>query len=145
MNLRPFHIAFPVRDLASTRYFYETVLGCSIGRASDQWIDFNLFGHQITAHLCLDQALPPSTNLVDGRAVPVQHWGVVLEMAQWYALAERLGHEGVRFVIEPCVRFRGEVGEQATMFFLDPNGHALEFKAFRHDDAIFASNPTEYV
>ncbi len=142
MVVRPFHVAFPVHDLAQTRHFYETVLGCSIGRTADRWIDFNLFGHQITAHLCprLDQDRVP-TNPVDGKAVPVQHWGVILDMADWEKLAASLKAQGVQFVIEPYVRFRGEVGEQATMFFLDPSGNALEFKAFQQDAAIFASEP----
>ncbi|WP_088892687.1 VOC family protein [Leptolyngbya ohadii] len=137
MSLRPFHVAFPVTDLEATRHFYETVLGCSVGRNSDRWIDFNLFGHQITAHLA-----PPnsgvSTNPVDGKSVPVQHWGVILEMQEWQALADRLRQQGIQFVIEPYIRFKGEIGEQATMFFLDPSGNALEFKAFADDRSIFA-------
>lgn len=139
MNIRPFHVAFPVTDLAATRHFYEQVLGCRVGRTSDRWIDFDLFGHQITAHLTAAPAEPPSTNAVDGKAVPVQHWGVILEMPAWEALAARLQAQGIEFVIAPYVRFQGEVGEQATLFFLDPSGNALEFKAFRHDAAIFAT------
>ncbi|MFM7426012.1 MAG: VOC family protein [Elainella sp.] len=140
MSIRPFHVAFPVRDLAQTRHFYESVLGCTVGRTADRWIDFNLFGHQITAHLCSDTPNPP-TNAVDGKAVPVQHWGVILEMAEWEKLAAALKAQGVKFVIEPYIRFKGEVGEQATMFLLDPSGNALEFKAFQQDAAIFASEP----
>lgn len=141
MSIRPFHVAFPVSDLAQTRQFYETVLGCTIGRTADHWIDFNLFGHQITAHLCPESAIDPPTNSVDGRAVPVQHWGVILEMAEWEKLAAALKSKGVEFVIEPYIRFKGEVGEQATLFLLDPSGNALEFKAFQQDAAIFAAEP----
>ncbi|WAL59129.1 VOC family protein [Thermocoleostomius sinensis] len=142
MVLRPFHLAFPVKDLVSTRQFYETVLGCSIGRSSDTWIDFNFFGHQTTAHLCPDVFDSIATNLVDGKPVPVQHWGVILDMEQWQALADRLRQHHVEFVIEPYRRFQGEVGEQATLFILDPSGNALEFKAFQHDASIFATYAT---
>jgi len=140
MPLRPFHVAFPVRDLAETRQFYETILGCSIGRTSDTWIDFNLFGHQITAHLAPDELSAPQTNAVDQKAVPVRHWGVILEMETWKTLATSLEGFGVKFEIKPYIRFRGEVGEQATLFLLDPSGNALEFKAFREDASIFAHN-----
>lgn len=139
MTIRPFHVAFPVRDLAATRHFYETILGCSVGRTADRWIDFNLFGHQITAHLQDEEAPAPPTNRVDGKSVPVQHWGVILEMPEWEKLAASLKAQGVEFVIEPYLRFKGEVGEQATMFLLDPSGNALEFKAFQQDEAIFAT------
>jgi uncharacterized protein len=139
MSVRPFHVAFPVKDLAETRYFYETILGCTIGRTSNQWIDFNLFGHQVTAHLCAEASEDTPTNSVDGKRVPVQHWGVILEMEEWTRLAESLKAKNIQFVIEPYLRFKGQVGEQATMFFLDPSGNALEFKAFQHDEAIFAS------
>lgn len=138
MTLRPFHVAFPVQDLAATRHFYESVLGCQVGRTAERWIDFDLFGHQITAHLCAEAGVLPS-NTVDGKQVPVQHWGVILEMADWERLAASLQAQQVQFVIEPYLRFKGEVGEQATMFFLDPSGNALEFKAFRQDESIFAS------
>lgn len=139
MSIRPFHLAFPVKDLATTRHFYETVLGCSIGRTADTWIDFNFFGHQITAHLSPTEIDVILTNLVDEKQVPVRHWGVILEMQQWQALSDRLQSQGIEFVIAPHIRFKGEVGEQATMFFLDPSGNALEFKAFQQDTAIFAS------
>lgn len=139
MSIRPFHLAFPVKDLAATRHFYETVLGCSIGRTADTWIDFNFFGHQITAHLSPTEFDAISTNVVDEKQVPVRHWGVILEMQQWQDLADRLQNQGIEFVIAPYIRFKGEVGEQATMFFLDPSGNALEFKAFQQDAAIFAS------
>lgn len=141
-SIRPFHLAFPVKDLSTTRQFYETVLGCTVGRTADRWIDFNLFGHQITAHLCPETTQPTlttPTNFVDGKSVPVQHWGVILQMTQWQQLADRLKRHQVQFVIEPYLRFQGEVGEQATMFLLDPSGNALEFKAFQNDSAIFAS------
>src|ERR1700731_3851913 len=133
MALTPFHIAFPVDDLDRARSFYGTTLGCSEGRSSDQWIDFDLFGHQIVAHL---KPAPPRSgdpahhNPVDGHDVPIPHFGVVLTMDKWEALAARLKAAGVQFVMEPSVRFKGQVGEQATMFFLDPAGNALEFKAF---------------
>ncbi len=135
----PFHIAFPVDDLAAARKFYGKTLGCPEGRSSDQWIDFDLFGHQIVAHL-KPQTDPGKLhhNPVDGHDVPVPHFGVVLPMEEWETLAERLKTAGVPFVIEPYVRFKGQVGEQATMFFLDPAGNALEFKAFADIGQLFA-------
>jgi uncharacterized protein len=139
MKIRPFHVAFPVKDLAETQAFYQQVLGCKVGRTAEKWIDFDLFGHQITAHLRPSALTSAPTNSVDGREVPVQHWGVILEMADWEALAARLTKHGVDFVVAPYIRFQGEVGEQATLFFLDPSGNALEFKAFKHDAAIFAT------
>jgi len=138
MTLTPFHIAFPVDDLAKAREFYGGLLGCPEGRSSDEWIDFDLFGHQIVAHLAPARPDQPHHNPVDGHDVPVPHFGVVLEMADWEALAERLKAAGTRFVIEPYVRFKGQVGEQATMFFLDPSGNALEFKAFADRGQLFA-------
>ena len=139
MSLRPFHLAFPVHDLAAARRFYGDLLGCREGRSSDHWIDFDLYGHQIVAHL--DAAMQPRAvhNAVDGHDVPVPHFGVVLTMRQWEDLAERLKGAGVSFGIEPYVRFKGQVGEQATMFFMDPSGNALEFKAFGDDSQIFAT------
>lgn len=139
-TLTPFHIAFPVDDLAVARHFYGTVLGCPEGRSSDQWIDFDLFGHQIVAHYKpRDPAAPGAHhNPVDGHDVPVPHFGVVLAPADWEALAERLKAAGVTFVIEPYTRFKGQVGEQSTMFFLDPAGNALEFKAFADLGQLFA-------
>jgi extradiol dioxygenase family protein len=135
---RPFHLAFPVHDLAAARTFYGAVLGCPEGRSSAQWIDFDLFGHQIVAHL--DPAAKPVTtsNDVDGHDVPVPHFGVVLTMEDWHALAARLEAAGVAFGIAPHIRFQGRVGEQATMFFRDPSGNALEFKAFADDAMVFA-------
>lgn len=136
--IRPFHLAFPVRDLAEARAFYGGTLGCSEGRHSDHWIDFDLYGHQIVAHLDPKAGEAQHANPVDGKAVPVPHFGVVLTMPAWQALADRLTTAGTDFVIEPHIRFKGEVGEQATMFFRDPSGNALEFKAFGDDAMIFA-------
>lgn len=137
--LTPFHIAFPVDDLEAARRFYGTTLGCAEGRSSSQWIDFDLFGHQIVAHLKPRQAADEAHhNPVDGHDVPVPHFGVVLTMEQWESLAARLRAAGTQFVIEPYIRFKGEVGEQATMFFLDPAGNALEFKAFADIGQLFA-------
>lgn len=138
MSLTPFHIAFPVDDLGAARRFYGETLGCPEGRSSDEWIDFNLFGHQIVAHRKPGMEGAAHHNAVDGHAVPVPHFGVVLTMPEWERLAERVRSAGVDFVIEPYVRFKGEVGEQATMFFLDPAGNALEFKAFADLGQIFA-------
>jgi extradiol dioxygenase family protein len=139
MTLTPFHIAFPVDDLAKARTFYGDVLGCPEGRSAPDWIDFDLFGHQIVAHLQPGAGRGPDhTNAVDGHDVPVPHFGVVLTMADWQALADRLTGAGTQFVIEPHIRFKGQVGEQATMFFLDPAGNALEFKAFADLGQLFA-------
>lgn len=143
-KLCPFHLAFPVRDLTETRDFYLNILGCREGRSSDRWIDFDLFGHQIVAHQIDDEAAATAdadtgVNAVDGHEVPVPHFGVVMDWQQWHEFAERLKGQGVSFVIEPHVRFPGEVGEQATMFFRDPSGNALEFKAFQDPEQLFAS------
>jgi extradiol dioxygenase family protein len=139
MTLRPFHLAFPVHDLAAARAFYGGVLGCTEGRASDEWIDFDLFGHQIVAHL--DPAATPVAvaNEVDGHHVPVPHFGVVLTPADWRALADRVEAAGIGFGIPPHTRFAGQAGEQSTMFFRDPSGNALEFKAFADDAMLFAT------
>ena len=139
MTLRPFHLAFPVHDLAAARGFYRDVLGCDEGRSSDHWIDFNFYGHQIVAHLDPQMTPRPIHNAVDGHDVPVPHFGIVLTMAQWEDLAERLRAAGTQFGIEPHIRFQGQVGEQATMFFTDPSGNALEFKAFADDGQLFAT------
>jgi uncharacterized protein len=133
-----FHLAFPVDDLGAAREFYGGVLGCEEGRSSERWIDFNLYGHQIVTHLAENGAGVKATNHVDADHVPVPHFGVVLPMDEWNALAEKLRSKGVQFVIEPKIRFAGEVGEQATMFFLDPSGNALEFKAFNDLSQVFA-------
>ncbi len=135
---RPFHLAFPVTSLAHARNFYGGLLGCPEGRSSSEWVDFDLYGHQIVAHLAPDEAGHRATSEVDGDAVPVRHFGVVLPMAEWQALADRLQAAGTRFVIEPHVRFKGQAGEQATMFFLDPCGNALEFKSFADLGQLFA-------
>ena len=129
MNLPPFHLAVPVSDLEASRAFYGGLLGCAEGRSAGRWIDFNFYGHQLVCHLVEGRAVTAS-NPVDGHEVPVPHFGLVLEMDQWQRLADRLRRENVEFVIEPCVRFAGQAGEQATMFLLDPCGNALEFKAF---------------
>jgi len=134
----PFHLAFPVTSLAKARAFYGSLLGCPEGRSSDEWVDFNLYGHQIVAHLAPEESGHRRTSAVDGDDVPVRHFGVVLSMDEWNALAARLRSEGVKFIIEPHIRFKGEVGEQATMFFLDPCGNALEFKAFADPSRLFA-------
>jgi len=138
MPLQPFHLAFPVDDLATARAFYGGLLGCPEGRSSPEWVDFDFFGHQIVAHLAPGEAGHRTTSAVDGDQVPVRHFGVVLTMPEWQALAERLKAAQVKFVIEPHVRFKGEVGEQATLFFLDPCGNALEFKAFADPSRLFA-------
>ncbi len=139
MQLTPFHLAFPVDDLEAARAFYGKILGCREGRSSAQWIDFDLFGHQIVTHLKPASSVPKAHhNPVDGHDVPIPHFGVVLPMDTWEALAGRLRQAGTTFIIEPYVRFKGEVGEQATMFFLDPAGNALEFKAFADIGQLFA-------
>ncbi len=136
--MTPFHLAFPVTDLVKTRVFYEDLLGCSVGRTSDRWIDFNFHGHQITAHLCESMPHEPASNPVDGQAVPIKHFGAILEWEDWQTLANKLQAAGTDFIIEPYIRFKGEVGEQATMFFLDPSGNAIEFKSFKDFAQIFA-------
>ncbi|MFI4965497.1 MAG: VOC family protein [Caulobacterales bacterium] len=138
MDIPRFHLAFPVRDLAEARAFYGELLGCPEGRASDAWVDFDFHGHQIVAHLAPDEVGHRSTSAVDGHDVPVRHFGAILKPAAWAALAERLIAAGTAFVIEPHTRFTGEAGEQSTMFFLDPSGNALEFKAFADDAMVFA-------
>ncbi len=133
-----FHLAFPVDDIAKARAFYGGLLGCPEGRSTAEWVDFDFYGHQIVAHLAPDEAGHRKTSAVDGDNVPVRHFGVILPMDQWSALSEKLKHAGVEFIIEPHVRFKGEVGEQATMFFLDPAGNALEIKSFADMGRIFA-------
>ncbi len=132
----PFHLAFPVDDLATAREFYAGVLGCKIGREADCWIDFNFYGHQITAHL-VESTGRTAVNLVDGDQVPVRHFGAILEWAEWQALAEKLKGEGIEFIIGPKIRFKGKPGEQRTFFIRDPSGNALEFKTFKAMDMIF--------
>ncbi|MDX1624968.1 MAG: VOC family protein [Wenzhouxiangellaceae bacterium] len=137
----PFHLALPVTDLAETRAFYVDVLGCPTGRESDRWVDLDFFGHQLVLHL-VDPADHPAaaTNPVDGHDVPAGHFGPVLDWAAWEAMAERLKHHGIDFVIEPCVRFEGRAGEQGTFFVSDPSGNHLEFKAFRDRSMLFATD-----
>ncbi|WP_397450771.1 VOC family protein [Pseudomonas sp. NA-150] len=140
MALTPFHLAIPVYDLAAARHFYGDVFGCSEGRSSDHWVDFNFFGHQLVIHYQAQSAAQEHalSNPVDGHDVPVPHFGVVLDWDQWEALADRLKSRETAFVIEPYIRFKGQVGEQATMFLLDPCGNALEFKAFKDIGQLFA-------
>ncbi len=138
MAVAPFHLAIPVDDLDKARAFYGDLLGCGEGRSSDHWIDWNFYGHQLVTHVAPDRLLPPVSNPVDGHDVPVPHFGVVLDMESWEALAARVRAAGIEFVIEPYVRFKGKPGEQATMFFYDPAGNALEFKAFADIGQLFA-------
>ena len=139
MTLRPFHLAFPVRDLAEARAFWGGVMGCPEGRSADQWIDFDFYGHQIVTHCVGEQAASDAgSNPVDGHGVPVPHFGIVLELADWQALAERLTAADTKFEIAPYIRFKGEPGEQATMFFRDPSGNAIEMKAFADLGQLFA-------
>ena len=137
-GLPPFHLAFPVHDLAAARAFYGGLLGCPEGRSSEDWVDFDFFGHQIVAHLSPDAAPRRHSNPVDGHDVPVPHFGAVLAMEQWERLAARLEAAATEFVIAPNIRFRGQPGEQATMFFLDPSGNAIEFKSFADMSQVFA-------
>ncbi|MGD8427169.1 MAG: VOC family protein [Balneolaceae bacterium] len=134
-----FHLAFPVSDLEDTLTFYRDVLGCDTGRRSEKWIDFDFWGHQVVAHLSPQEAGKSSTNDVDGHAVPAKHFGLILEWEEWEQLAGRLKEKEIEFIIEPYIRFKGKPGEQATMFFKDPSGNALEFKAFRDKSQIFAT------
>ena len=138
-GIRPFHLAIPVHNLAECRSFYRDVLGCGEGRSSDHWVDFDFYGHQLVIHYKAGTNEEAAhSNAVDGHDVPVPHFGVVLEWDDWTALSESLKSQGIQFVIEPYIRFEGEVGEQATMFFLDPAGNALEFKAFKDMGQLFA-------
>ena len=136
--MQPFHLAFPVTDLAATRQFYTDLLGATEGRSAERWIDFDFWGHQISAHL-VDGLVNPDANQVDGKQVPTRHFGVILDWDEWHQLAHRLTERRVAFLIEPHIRFEGLPGEQATMFFLDPSGNALEFKSFRSTQSIFAT------
>jgi uncharacterized protein len=143
ISLRPFHLAFPVHNLAAARQFYGGLLGCAEGRSSDEWIDFDFYGHQIVAHLVSvdesgDRDTNPVANPVDGHDVPVPHFGIVLTLEDWQALADRLSAAGTEFVIAPTIRFEGQPGEQATMFFCDPSGNAIEMKAFASLSQLFA-------
>jgi hypothetical protein len=137
MSIRPFHLAFPVKDLEATKNFYVDLLGCKVGRSAPSWIDLDMYGHQLSAHLAPNEPSYNDTNPVDGKNVPSRHWGVILTMKDWEALGKKLKSAKVEFLISPYIRFKGEVGEQATMFLLDPSGNVLEFKAFKDDAAIF--------
>ena len=137
-KLSPFHIAIPVHNLEACRTFYKDVLNCEEGRSSDHWVDFNFFGHQLVIHYKAQTTEEAPTNPVDGKAVPIPHYGVVLDWDIFHAFAEDLKQKNIPFIIEPYIRFEGLVGEQATMFFKDPSGNALEFKAFKDRDQLFA-------
>jgi uncharacterized protein len=139
MTVRPFHLAVTVDDLSAARQFYGQIMGCAEGRSSDRWVDFNLYGHQFVVHLDEGKRQAEARNPVDGHGVPVPHFGIVLRPEDWDALAQRLKAADVAFEMEPTVRFKGEVGEQSTMFFRDPAGNAMEFKAFADDGQIFAT------
>ena len=136
-TIQPFHVAFPVHDLELAKEFYTGTLGCTIGRSSEHWIDFNLFGHQIVAHLSPKEVGPVKTSDVDKKNVPVRHFGVVLDWNHWHEFSDHLKSRNVNFVIDPYIRFKGEVGEQATMFLVDPSHNALEFKSFKNQEFLF--------
>ena len=135
--MQPFHLAFPVHDLSLAKKFYTNTLLCKVGRSSDEWIDFNLFGHQIVAHLDKSMDLENSLNIVDGKKVPVRHFGIVMKWNKWHQFVDHLKNEKVDFLIEPHIRFEGKPGEQATFFIKDPSGNALEFKSFKDKEMIF--------
>lgn len=137
-ELRPFHLAIPVRDIASTRRFYISILGCSVGRSCATWIDIDFFGHQLSAHVKPDELAPAKTNMVDGEEIPVRHFGIVLDRESWETLKQNLDKHSVDYMIKPVIRFRGKVGEQATLFIRDPSGNVLEFKTFNSDQQLFA-------
>lgn len=140
MALSPFHLAIPVSDIESTRQFYTDVLGCTVGREASHWIDFNFFGHQVSAHVKPEALIETITNPVDGESVLVRHFGIVLEWEAWHQLVERLNSQSVDYLIEPTIRFSGEVGEQATFFLTDPSNNALEFKSFKNNERLFATS-----
>ena len=137
--ISPFHLAFPIKDIEETKKFYKSILGCKIGRESDAWVDFNFFGHQVSAHLKPEELSNAKKNKVDGKSVPVRHFGVVLDWKEWHSLSKKLQKLKIKFIIDPYIRFKGEVGEQATMFFLDPSGNALEFKSFKDPKQLFSA------
>jgi extradiol dioxygenase family protein len=138
-QISPFHLAIPTHDLAASLAFYRDLLGCGIGRTAEKWIDFDFFGHQLSIHLKPEETTQISANHVDGKQVPVRHFGVVLPWESWHTLADKLRTADMAFIIEPYIRFQGQVGEQATMFFLDPSGNALEFKSFKDISQLFAA------
>lgn len=136
----PFHLAIPVKDIESTRHFYVEILGCLVGREAEHWIDFNFFGHQVSAHVKPEALDDVKTNPVDGESVPVRHFGLVLEWNAWHQLVEQLNKLSINYLIQPTIRFKGEAGEQATLFINDPSGNSLEFKTFKNSDQLFATN-----
>jgi hypothetical protein len=138
MTLNPFHLAMPVHDLEQARLFYGKILGFEEGRSSEHWVDYNFYGHQFVAHLNPNKSPPKSKNLVDGESVPVPHFGVILDWDDWRALESRLKQQDITFIIEPTIRFKGQTGEQATMFFEDYSGNALEFKSFKNQQDLFS-------
>ena len=138
MNLLPFHLAFPVYNISETKRFFVDIIGCKVGRRSEKWIDFNFFGHQISAHLNPEKNTITPTNNVDNDNVPVRHFGIVLPWKEWHALADKSKSNNVQFLIKPRTRFQGKAGEQATLFILDPSGNVLEFKSFKDQKMLFA-------
>ena len=138
MSLKPFHLAIPVNNIEESRYFYTNILGFKEGRSNDKWVDYNFFGHQLVIHLDIQKSISKKFNSVDGHQVPVPHFGVVLDWEEWQLFSEKIKKLKINFLIKPYIRFQGKVGEQATMFFLDPSGNALEFKSFRNPDQLFA-------
>ena len=138
-KIRPFHLAFPVSDIQETIKWYTSILGCTIGRQTDEWVDFNFFGHQISAHKVNSQSYNLDTNSVDGHNIPIRHFGIILSMTNWELLVEKLKLNKITFLIEPNIRFKNEKGEQATLFIKDPSENVLEFKAFQYDEMIFES------
>ena len=136
-NIRPFHLAFPVHNIKETINWYTSILGCTIGRQADKWVDFNFFGHQISAHKIKPKEIELETNPVDGHNIPSRHFGLIMQMKDWKTLSENLKKQKISFIIQPNIRFKGEKGEQATLFIKDPSGNVLEFKAFEDDQMIF--------
>ena len=134
----PFHLAFPINDIEETKSFYKKHFNCEIGREDKKWVDFDFYGHQLSAHLRPEELKNTKKNSVDGKDVPVRHFGVILEWETWHQLSSKLKENNVDFIIDPYIRFKGEIGEQATMFFLDPSGNALEFKSFKDSTQVFA-------
>ena len=137
--MNPFHLAIAVNNLEETRVFYETLFDAEVGRETEKWIDFNFFGHQPSVHLKPDETGKSSTNIVDGKSVPARHFGIVLDWVEWHLLADKLRGNEIKFIIDPCIRFKGRQGEQATMFLSDPSGNALEFKSFKDSNLLFVA------
>ena len=143
-SLHPFHLAFPVKDIEETKEFFTKILGCKEGRRSKKWIDFNFYGHQISAHLHTDEKTMSPTNKVDNDNVPVRHFGLVLPWKEWHLFADRLKTKHIHFLIKPRIRFRGKIGEQATLFISDPSGNAIEFKSFKDATMLFEYEKEEH-